>query len=343
MKDKERFQQAGLFPDNLPPFPHGYSRDDELWLYDQPSDYYRRHLLLHEGTHGFMYTRLNAAAPPWYIEGIAELLGTHRWAEGKLTLNYFPQHRDEVPQWGRIRIVQDDFKANRAMFLKGVFDMDSRSHMKTDAYGWCWAAAAFLEGHPRYRERFHKAAQFTRRGDFVTQFAAEFSADARDLFEEWQIYVGDLEYGYDLSRAAIEFKPGKPLAAEGAKVTIAADRGWQSSQIHLEVGERYQLKASGRYQVASEPKPWMSEPQGVSIRYYKGWPLGMLLAAVRPDENDPDAPSGLFRVRSVGREDAFAPLQSGTLYLRINDSCAELADNAGTLEVEVKRVPGDGP
>ena len=26
MKDKARFVQCGLLPDNLPPFPHGYSR-----------------------------------------------------------------------------------------------------------------------------------------------------------------------------------------------------------------------------------------------------------------------------------------------------------------------------
>jgi hypothetical protein len=31
-------------------------------------------------------------------------------------------------------------------------------------------------------------------------------------------------------------------------------------------------------------------------------------------------------------------LQSGTLYLRINDSAAELANNAGSLEVEIEAI-----
>ena len=79
MKDKARFAERGLLPGDLPPFAHGYSRGRNLWLYEQPSDYYRRHLLLHEGTHGFMNTILGGCGPPWYMEGMAELLGTHRW------------------------------------------------------------------------------------------------------------------------------------------------------------------------------------------------------------------------------------------------------------------------
>ncbi len=83
MKDKERFLGAGLYSENLPPFPHGFSQGSQVWLYDQPSDYYRRHLLLHEGTHAFMNRWLGGAGPPWYMEGMAELLGTHQWSGGK--------------------------------------------------------------------------------------------------------------------------------------------------------------------------------------------------------------------------------------------------------------------
>jgi hypothetical protein len=51
MRDKERFIQAGLLPTDLPPFLNGYQRGSQIWWYEQPSDYYRRHLMLHEGTH----------------------------------------------------------------------------------------------------------------------------------------------------------------------------------------------------------------------------------------------------------------------------------------------------
>src|SRR5207237_7879020 len=72
--DKERFRRAGVLPETLPEFSHGYSYGYELWMNEQPSDYYRRHLLLHEGTHGFMNTVLGSCGPPWYMEGTAELL-----------------------------------------------------------------------------------------------------------------------------------------------------------------------------------------------------------------------------------------------------------------------------
>ena len=60
-----------------------------------------------------------------------------------------------------------------------------------------------------------------------------------------------------------------------------------------------------------------------------------VLAAVRPDERQAESPSTLFRPRIVGLETLLTPTMTGTLYLKINDSPAELADNAGTLEVEV--------
>ena len=64
MKLRERFTAAGLLPKNLPEFKSGYSSGDSVWLYDQQSEYYRRHLLLHEGTHCFMSKMLGAVAYP---------------------------------------------------------------------------------------------------------------------------------------------------------------------------------------------------------------------------------------------------------------------------------------
>ena len=66
MQDKDRFVAAGLYPKDLPPFPHGFARGSQLWIYDQPSNYYRRHLLLHEGTHQFMEQFVGGCGPPWY-------------------------------------------------------------------------------------------------------------------------------------------------------------------------------------------------------------------------------------------------------------------------------------
>ena len=51
MLDRDRFTANGLIPAELPDFPYGFQFGDRMWVSEQPSGYYRRHLLLHEGTH----------------------------------------------------------------------------------------------------------------------------------------------------------------------------------------------------------------------------------------------------------------------------------------------------
>ncbi len=154
--------------------------------------------------------------------------------------------------------------------------------------------------------------------------------------------MADLEYGYDFQRTVIDFTPGRKLPERGAEVAVAADRGWQNSGLRLESGVTYWLRASGRYQLAREPRVWWSEPNGVSIRYYHGQPLGILLAAVRPDHAEPNAPSALIRPIVVGFGAELTPKVSGTLYLRINVSAGELGEAAGSAKVEVRLGKDEG-
>jgi len=340
MKDKSLFQRVRLLPDALPAFDVGFSYNYDLWVFEQSSDYYRRHILLHEGVHSFMNTLLGSCGPPWYGEGTAELLGTHRWSDGRLTLGYFPASRDDVPMWGRIKIVRDAFAAHRAKRLPDVLAYNPATQPGREPYGWCWAIAALLDGHPRYQSRFRTLPKLVLRPDFADRFRQLLGPDWSCLAEEWQVFVADLEYGYDLKRTAIDFSPGRPLSPNGDRVTIRADRGWQNSGILLEAGTTYRIGAAGRYQVANQPQVWWCEPNGVSIRYYRGQPLGILLAAVRPDAPSP-GPSPLIAPVPVGLQAKLTPKHSGTLFLRINDSAAELDDNSGTLAVEV-RADGRG-
>ncbi|MDZ7620509.1 MAG: hypothetical protein U1E05_26195, partial [Patescibacteria group bacterium] len=336
MREKALFVRTGLLPESLPPFPHGYARNDELWLYDQPSDYYRRHLLIHEGVHGFMNTLLGACGPPWYMEGMAEMLATHRWRDGTLTLNHMPANREETPHWGRIRIVKEAFEDQKALTLDKIIDYPPSAFTENAAYAWSWAAAALLDRHPRYRERFRPLYAHVLKPNFNDLFHQSLGNDWPLLSEDWQVFIAGMEYGYDVARAAIERKPGSPLPSGGATIAIQAGRGWQSTGLLLEANRRYRLTASGRYQVAKGPEPWWCEPGGVSIRYYQGKPLGLLLAAVRPDHQPAGLLSPLMRPITVGLGATLTPSQTGTLMLKINHSAAELAHCAGELSIRVE-------
>ncbi len=335
MDEPTRFEAAGLLTADVPKFFNGYTRDHECWLNNQTSPYYRRHLLLHEGVHGIMFTLLGDNAPPWYMEGMAELLATHRWAGGHLELPYFPKRPDEVPKLSRIEIVQTDFANRRAKQFGDVMAYDSRDHLHVEPYAWSWAAAAFLDGHPHYRNRFRKLISLLNEPhDFNAKFWEAFGDDAKPLAEEWQVFVADITHGYDFERTAIDFTPGKPIAGSSAKIEVQADRGWQNSGLQFDAGKTYKLAAGGRYQVADKPKPWISEPNGVSIRYIQGRPLGILLAAVRP-ENSNGGANAFLKPIVVGFGTAIIPAESGTLYFKINDSAGELSDNAGHADVTI--------
>lgn len=338
---RERFVSAGLMPADLWDFKSGYSQGFNLWLYDQTSAYYRRHLLLHEGVHCFMNTLLGGAGPPWYSEGMAELLATHKLEGDNLTVNYFPRSQKEVPKLGRIEMVRESIANGRSLRLADVAAYGDTAHRENEPYGWCWAAAAFLDGHPRYRKRFRGLAKLSTSPDFAQQFQHRFQSDAALLAEEWQVYLANLDYGYDFPRRQLdEIANGQPLPLRGVTIEIAADRGWQSTGFAVERGRLYRVVSNGQFQVAAKPKPWISEADGVTIRYVQGQPIGILLGAVRPDDLDAArAPSPLTQPQVLGGNMTLTPKQSGTLYLRINDAPGELADNAGKLSVSITPLP----
>jgi hypothetical protein len=331
--DKARFQGTELLPDDLPPFLHGFQRGPFLWVYEQPSAYYRRHLVLHEGTHGFMQHFLGGCGPPWYMEGMAEYLGTHRWESGSLELAHMPREKQEVPYWGRVAIVRDETAAGRPRTLIEIMRYDAQAHRRLEPYGWCWAAATFFAEHPEYREAFQQCRQD------VTDSSLEFS---RRLYQRlqpkwnevemnWYVFVTELDYGYDVARSALSLTPPRPAEESAAKLVIRADRGWQATGLRLEAGKSYQLAASGRFVVGSEPKPWTCEANGVTITYHQGRPLGMLLGAVVSEET----PRGFSRPLPIGSQAHLRPEQTGMLFVKVNEASAGLADNQGELTLRV--------
>jgi hypothetical protein len=287
-----------------------------------------------------MFAAYGTDGPPWHLEGMAELLATHRWRDGQLQLPYYPKRKEEVPLLGRIRIVKDEVAARRALRLSQVFQFNSRAHLRNEPYGWCWAAAAFLDGHPRYRERFREVCQHHSGAEINQHFADAMSRDSEQLAEEWLLFIAGIEHGHDLERTAVDYAPGEALPAEGHRVTVAADRGWQSARVRLEAGKRYQVAARGRYQIATDDQQriWWSEPGGVTLRYYKGAALGILLGTVRPDDLTDPAATPFLAPQVIGLRAYLTPARSGTLYLRVNDSAGEMADNAGNLEVFVREA-----
>ena len=94
------------------------------------------------------------------------------------------------------------------------------------------------------------------------------------------------------------------------------------------------ITCGGRFSVNDTPKPWISEPQGVSIEYHRGHPLGMVVGIWV----SADGMRISRRVPIGGSADVTAPFD-GSLWVQVNDSSSSRDNNDGIVEVLLNRAP----
>ncbi|MCX7414732.1 MAG: hypothetical protein NTW36_14995 [Planctomycetia bacterium] len=342
MVDRERFRVAGLLPTGgpIPDFKNGFCAGGRFWLMDQSNQAYRRHLLLHEGVHAFTLTIRESATPPWYTEGIAEYLATHRLdrdanGQPRFVPTPIPQQADDVEQLGRIEQIRALRAAHAAPALADVFQTPPAAHHDLGAYAASWAAVAFLAGHPAHAKVFTAG----ERGPLDTTFTQRLESaphwDAARADRDFDAFTDELDYGYDFARSAIDWSPGEPLQGRQT-IAVAGDRGWQNSGCRLATGQRCSLRAEGRVTVGQASACLLeSEPDGISLAWYRGRPLGRLLAA-QWMEKPADGGRPQFVVLAEGAAGECTASADGPLYFKINESPGDLADNAGRLTVTIK-------
>ena len=201
----QRFRAAGLIPRDLPPFPAGYNRDHEIWMYYQPSPYYTRHLLLHEGTHAFMQWFLKGSGPPWFSEGMAELMAVHRWKEGKLRLGLKSATSKDTEYWGRPEIIVDDVASGAGRTLQQVIAIPNNAFRNVENYAWAWAACRFLDQHPKSQNDFRTMEKVLSQKDdsFNKALLKKLKKSWRQLEVEWDLYIREMDYGYSIENAEI--------------------------------------------------------------------------------------------------------------------------------------------
>ncbi len=335
IENKNAFAKVGVLTSTLPKFATGYQHGNQIWIYMQRGNYYTRHLLLHEGTHAFMQKFIGGYGPAWYAEGMAEMLAVHRWQEKKLVMNYRLRDKSESEYWGRVRILRDDFKHQRAITLGEVLRIDPKSYFQASRpYAWSWAACKFFSNHPISRDSFKKTFEHTTKNRlaFNQQLVSHFKTSYKQLESDWRVYISEMDYGVDVAAAATVDVEAKPDSLEKNKFVVEIDsqRAWHRTNIDIDPDARYVISADGRIQIKSENgKPWMSEANGITIQYHHGRPLGQLLVSV--DTNLLDARSATDKPLSFR--------QSGKLCLRINDNPAQLDDNLGKLKVTILVQP----
>ena len=338
MTDKLGFQKRGLIPDKLPDFPNGYQAGEKLWVVNQPSDFYTLHLLLHEGAHGIAEKLFGGAGSPWYMEGTAEYLATHVRGEAGLQIGIIPASRDASPFWGRLGLISDRRKENKVPTIETVMRYGDTAHREVEPYAWSWVAANLMEMYPEYRDKFRAAALNGR--DSSPQFTRQFYQDLVQQWPivsaRWHLLCNDIEYGFDRDRNRVTFKmPSPQLTTNVVMMSLAADQGWQAAPVSVQKGQRILIEASGQYRLQNN-EWWISEADGVTIDYYRGIPLGSVIACVVPQMvvDAPNLPK--LDVVNIGAKGIAVAPCDGWLLLKVNDRPSSLADNVGDLNVRLQ-------
>ncbi len=338
MLERERFKATGLLPEALSAFRYGFQYGDRLWVTEQPSAYYRRHLLLHEGTHWMMTRKFGRQGPPWLMEGMAEWFATHTWDGRRLSMGVVPRTRDEVPYWGRTKIIQQQLTDGVAPSLETILRYGATAHQEQEAYAWSWAAVLFLKHHPDTADTFATLLRQPMMGrDTANRWLfSQLQAQWPRLRGEWNALLADLDYGFDVSRGLLTLTPApQPLQTE-IMLTIDTSKSWQASGVVVTAGSTIRVSAAGEFMVGQLPKPWPCTADGVTLEYYRGVPLGrLLMTIVSPVAQEPDF-SRPISVMAIGSGDEVQLTESGELHFRINESSDGMADNLGTLTVTIR-------
>ena len=357
MAQRELFISIGLLPKEVPAFKNGYCDRNRFWLVDQSSPDYRRHLLLHEGVHAFTSTVRSLNTPPWYTEGIAELLATHRLVDGRFEPTPIPLRKGDVQQLGRIEKIAE-LRANGGVpLLADVFQTPANEHHDLTAYAASWAATAMLAIHPTYAAMFAAIEAGPLDQEFGVRLQRSRGWSESRAGRDFDAFTDELDYGYDFSRSAIDWSLGKPLASP-QRIVVDSSRGWQNSGWSVAKGESCSLAVSGRCTIGVLPASAAaeidatgtkdalaleSEAAGISLRWYRGRPLGRLLVAQWALLPGGEASHRGFVVVATGEDRTLTASADGVLYFKVNDAPGELAENSGTLSVAIAPVPRSTP
>lgn len=342
MRDKTAFIAAGLIPPRVPDFPFGYALDDDVWVLAQPSEYYTRHLLLHEGVHALAYHCFGGGGPTWYMEGTAEWLATHRGARDAIRVADVPADKDDVPYWGRFKLLDQARWQNEIPPIETVMNYSPTLTGDIRLYTFSWSLVSMLNAYPDTRDAFLSAAKSGRDTgpNFNRGLYGRLSAMWPTVAARWRIAIQDFDYGFDWSRNLLDIATADPLwDGRTIELNVDAKRGWQSAGVRVPGGATVRIAASGMIGLNENEKPWTSTARGVTIRYQRGRPLGQLIACVLPNRTPRDGMLTPLQIETVGDAATIKIPDHSWLLLKVNDAIGALDDNSGSFLVTIDSSP----
>ena len=209
-----------------------------------------------------------------------------------------------------------------------------------ESYGWSWVAIMLLAEYPEYLPMILAAAKngSDRSVGFTQALKQPLTAQWPIVQARWRLLTHTIDYGFEWSRERIALSMQDKLwQGKTIQTPIAADRGWQSAGVRFAPGMRVKISAEGQCTINDQPKPWISEPPGVTIHYANGRPLGQLLVCVLPNATHEQRQLKPLRVETVDTEIEIVVDEHCWLLFRINDDLGDMGNNQGAYSVKIQR------
>jgi hypothetical protein len=276
--------------------------------------------------------------PLWYTEGIAEYFATHTL--NPLQFGILPSAETGFEGWGRITELRDtalSAEPAEPVILESILQPKSREFISELRYAQAWGLVWLLRNHPELKITFADLSRVRSRKDFEFVTSRTTPELRTRLAIVWVLMLDSLVEGYEPAYAFPELNPKwqvwQDTTSVPVQVNVSAGKGWQASGLSFAKAMDITLTATGRCAVHDQPKPWDAEPQGITLDYAHGRPLGELTAAVVSRDGRSVVrriPVGRGRMVSVGADTE--------LWLQVNDSDAARTGNSGGFDVQIQFV-----
>ncbi len=347
MDARDRFKQAGVLPPNEFIIRHGRHLGYQFWINNQPTDYYRRHLLLHEFVHCFMMCEYGPynIPPLWYTEGIPEYFATHR-VHTDITRSEFavlPTSSEGFEGWHRITEVRRHFNQEPSttgeladiISLQTVMHPPDTTFLEDSQYANAWALVWLINHHPELQPEFTALATCRTQDQFNDAMAKIPEQTLQQMNQIWPLYLDGLAEA-EVSTVRFPSLTTMPSRQSNSantlplELTLDAGQQWVSTGFELTAGQQVIIKCQGRFVVGETTKPWISEPNGITIEYVRGRPLGEVIGAIVSTDG-----TKTTRHIPIGTSKTLQSPIEGILWLQVNDQWSDRADNDGKVTVRI--------
>ena len=347
MDARDRFERAGVLPPEQYPIRHGRHLGYRFWMNNQTADYYRRHLLLHEFVHCFLMCEygMRDIPPLWYTEGVAEYYATHQLHAdvAKSEFGILPSSVAGFEGWHRIAEIRRHFNREPSATgelaeivpLQTVLHPPDTTFQDDSQYANAWALVWLLNHHPELQPEFAAVAACRTDRQFEDALADVPESTWKQLDQVWPLYLDGL---HEADVANVQFPALTPLKPQGsngdirlpAEFVLDVAHQWVSTGLSMIKGQEIVIECKGRYVVEETTEPWISEPEGITIDYVDGRPLGEVVGTIISADG-----TQTTRRIPIGSEKKLQSPIDGILWLQTNDQWSKRKKNHGTVAVRI--------